>query len=107
MPFRSRIRAMILPVVGAALGALAIASCEGSASHVAGPKGASAFGNYVAIGTGLSMGVQSGGVLYDSQVQAWPALLAHAVTPGFTFVASDTVVNGVVSFRMPLFRAPG
>lgn len=98
---------MILPVVGAALGALAIASCEGSASHVDGPKGASAFGNYVAIGTGLSMGVQSGGVLYDSQVQAWPALLAHAVTPGFTFVASDTVVNGVVSFRMPLFRAPG
>ena len=107
MPFHSRIRATILPLATAALGALVVASCEGSAAHVDGPKGASAFGSYVAIGTGLSMGVQSGGVLYDSQVQAWPALLAHAVTPGFAFVTSDTVVYGVISFRIPLFRAPG
>jgi hypothetical protein len=116
MPFRSRARATILPgaiavlrAFGAlgALGALALASCESGNSHVDGPKGASSFGNYIAIGTGLSMGVQSGGVLYDSQVQAWPALLAHAVTPEFTFVTTDTVVNGVVAFRMPLLRAPG
>ena len=78
MPFRPRIRAAMLPVATAAFGALALASCEGSASHVDGPKGASAFDNFVVIGTGLSMGAQSGGVLYESQIEAWPALLAHA-----------------------------
>lgn len=87
--------------------AAAIAGCEGSDSHVDGPKGASAFANYMAIGTGLSMGVQSGGVMYESQLQAWPALFAHAVTPGARFVISDTVVNEVVPFRLPLLRTPG
>ena len=38
------------------------------------------------------MGVQSGGVLYNSQVEAWPALLAHQA--GATFSA-------------PLLRSPG
>jgi hypothetical protein len=92
MPFRPRIRATILPLATAALGAFTVASCEGSASHVAGPRGANAFDNFVAIGTGLSMGAQSGGVFYESQVEAWPALLAHAAN---------------APFRMPLLRAPG
>jgi hypothetical protein len=92
MPFRPRIRAAMLPVATAAFGALALASCEGSASHVDGPKGASAFDHFVVIGTGLSMGAQSGGVLYESQIEAWPALLAHAAG---------------ANFRMPLLRAPG
>src|ERR1035441_4992045 len=92
MPFRPRIRAAMLAVATAAFGALALASCEGSASHVDGPKGASAFDNFVVIGTGLSMGAQSGGVLYESQIEAWPALLAHAAG---------------ANFRMPLLRAPG
>jgi hypothetical protein len=85
----------------------ALAACEGSDSHVDGPKGASAFGSYLAIGTGLSMGVQSGGVMYESQLQAWPALLARAVIPGSRFVISDTVVTEVVPFRLPLMRTPG
>jgi hypothetical protein len=61
----------------------------------------------MAIGTGLSMGVQSGGVMYESQLQAWPALLAHAVIPDSRFVISDTIVNLVVPFRLPLLRTPG
>jgi hypothetical protein len=66
--------------------------CEGSGAHVVGPAGREAFTTYVAIGTGLSMGVQSGGVLYNSQVQAWPALLAHQAGGGIS---------------TPLLRGPG
>jgi hypothetical protein len=87
MTFRSRIRATIF-----ALSAAALVSCEGDAAHVSGPKGASAFGNFVVIGTGLSMGAQSGGVLYESQVESWPALLAKSAG---------------ANFRQPLLRAPG
>src|ERR1035437_735687 len=110
MLFGHRIRATILPVATVAtfaLGAFALTACEGSGSHVDGPKGAGAFGNYIAIGTGLSMGVQSGGVLYESQVEAWPALLAHAAGAGFAFVVTDTIVSGVSRFAIPMFRAPG
>jgi hypothetical protein len=94
-------------LAAASAGTLALASCEGSDAHVDGPKGASTFGRYVAIGTGLSMGVQSGGVLYESQVEAWPALLAHAAGAGFTYVVTDTVVSGASSFGIPVLRAPG
>lgn len=87
MTFGSRIRATFF-----ALSAAALVSCEGGASHVDGPKGANAFARFVALGTGLSMGVQSGGVLYESQVESWPALLAR---------------GAAVSFRIPLLRAPG
>ena len=110
MRFGSRKSAAILPVATVttiALGMLALTSCEGSGSHVDGPKGASAFASYIAIGTGLSMGVQSGGVLYESQVEAWPALLAHAAGAGFAFVVTDTVVNGISRFALPMLRAPG
>jgi hypothetical protein len=93
--------------VAVALFVVAVVGCEGSDSHVDGPRGASAFGNYMVIGTGLSMGVQSGGVLYQSQLQAWPALLAHAVAPSVTFVVSDTVVDRLVPFRLQLLRSPG
>lgn len=82
----------MLPAAVAALGAAALASCEGSAVHPTAPKGASAFGNFVVIGTGLSMGVQSGGVLYESQVEAWPAQLARLAG---------------ANFKQPLLRAPG
>jgi hypothetical protein len=102
-----RSRAPLRRLAAAVCLAAAFAGCEGSDSHVDGPKGASAFGNYMAIGTGLSMGVQSGGVMYESQLQAWPALLAHAVTPNARFIISDTVVNVVVPFRLPLLRTPG
>ncbi len=101
IPFR------IPALAAAALVIAAFTGCEGRDSHVDGPKGATAFGNYIAIGTGLSMGVQSGGVLYESQTGAWPALLSHAVTPSFVFVVTDTIVNGAVPFRLAAFRAPG
>src|SRR5690348_8709398 len=103
---RSRPRISRLATVVMVALAAAIAACEGSDSHVDGPRGASAFTNYMALGTGLSMGVQSGGVVYESQLQAWPALLAHAAGAGIHFVVSDTLVNEVVSFRLPLFRTP-
>jgi hypothetical protein len=76
---------------GAAL-ATALSACESSDAHLSGPKGGSAFSHYVAIGTSLSMGVQSGGVLYNSQVEAWPSLLAGAAG---------------VEFAVPLLRSPG
>lgn len=104
---RSRPRLSRLATAATVLLAALIAACEGSNSHVDGPRGASAFANYMALGTGLSMGVQSGGVMYASQLQAWPALLAHAAGAGLHFVVSDTLVNEVVSFRLPLFRTPG
>ncbi|MBI1808759.1 MAG: hypothetical protein HYR75_02570 [Gemmatimonadetes bacterium] len=72
--------------------ALVLSGCEGSGAHVVGPKGASAFTRYVAIGTSISMGVQSGGVTASTQAQAWPALLAHAVG---------------ADFQIPFLRAPG
>ncbi len=75
-----------------ALATLALSACEGSSTRVTGPAGASAFQNFVVVGTGLSMGVQSGGILYSSQNQTWAAILAQA--------------EGA-SFRMPLLRAPG
>ena len=82
-PLRSR-------SVAAAL--LLLAACEGSGAHVVGPVGRETFTTYVAIGTGLSMGVQAGGVLYNSQVEAWPALLARQAGS---------------SISTPLLRAPG
>jgi hypothetical protein len=104
---RSRAPFPAAAAVTAAFLAAALGACEGSDSHVDGPRGSSAFVNYLAIGTGLSMGVQSGGVMYESQLQAWPALLAHAAGAGSQFVVSDTVVNEIVSFRLPLLRTPG
>ena len=92
MLLRTRIRAAILPGVLGLAASMVLASCEGSDAHVDGPKGASALDRLVVIGTGLSMGVQSGGVLYESQVESWPAQLTHAAG---------------VNFRMPLLRAPG
>ncbi len=93
--------------VAAAIGVCALLSCESGGSNVDGPRGASSFSQYVVIGTGLSMGMQSGGVVYESQVQAWPALLAHAAGAGFTFVITDTIISGASSFAIPFFRTPG
>lgn len=71
---------------------LALSACEGSGAHAIGPKGSDAFTRFVSIGTGLSMGAQSGGVLYDAQSGAWPALVARRAGAAFT---------------TPLLRAPG
>lgn len=80
------------------LAALALAAtvtlggCEGKDAHLVGPVGASAFANYVALGTGISMGVQSGGVTASMQAQAWPALLAR---------------QAGAPFQIPFLRSPG
>jgi len=71
---------------------LLLAACAGNDASFAGPKGRDAFTRYVAIGTGISMGVQGAGVVYESQLQSWPALLAAQAGAAFT---------------APLLRTPG
>ena len=61
---------------------VAAAAC-GSDARVSAPAEASAFARFVAVGTGLSMGEQSGGVVYESQIAAWPAQLAARVDAPF------------------------
>lgn len=80
-----------LAALAAALALISL-GCEGSGAHLAGPKGQDAFTRFVAIGTSLSAGMQSGGVVYSSQAEAWPSLLAH---------------QAEADFAVPSFRAPG
>ncbi|HEV7387750.1 MAG TPA: SGNH/GDSL hydrolase family protein [Gemmatimonadaceae bacterium] len=68
-----------------------LASC--SEDRTTGPAGQAAFQRYVAIGTSVSMGVQSDGVYYATQQHAWPALLAHQAF--------------ATSFTEPLVAGPG
>lgn len=67
-----------------------LAAC--SDDRATGPSGQDAFARYVAIGTSLSMGVQSDGVVYFSQQQDWTKLLSH---------------QAFASFTQPLIAAPG
>jgi hypothetical protein len=67
-------------------------ACEGRGANVVGPAGSDAFSRFVAIGTAITMGTQSSGVLYDSQVRAWPALLAR---------------QAGATFAVPQLRSPG
>jgi hypothetical protein len=67
-----------------------LAACSGD--RATGPAGQQAFTRYVAIGTSLSMGVQSDGVVYFSQQQDWTKLLSH---------------QAFASYSQPLTRAPG
>jgi hypothetical protein len=55
-----------------------------SEDRTTGPAGQDAFTRYVAIGTSLSMGVQSDGVVYFSQQHDWTALLAHQAFASYT-----------------------
>ena len=57
-----------------------------------GPEGRRAFVRYVSIGTSISEGWQSDGVVYSSQVNAWPALLAR---------------QAMVQFGTPQIQGPG
>ncbi len=78
-------RRLLLSVV------IGIAACGGDA-RVTAPEGASAFRRFVAIGTGFTMGKQSGGIVYESQLSAWPAQLAARMD---------------APFRVPALKAPG
>lgn len=73
------------------LALIVLAAC-GSETRVTAPEGASAFRRFVAVGTGLTMGEQSGGVVYESQLASWPARLAARMD---------------APFRVPALRAPG
>jgi hypothetical protein len=74
-------RSWFFPV--AAVAAMVPSACR--SDRTTGPAGQDAFARYVAIGTSVSMGVQSDGVYYASQQHAWPSLLAHlAFAPRFT-----------------------
>jgi hypothetical protein len=58
-----------------AVALVVLAAC--SDDRTTGPAGQGAFAHYVAMGTSLSMGVQSDGVVYFSQQQDWTKLLTH------------------------------
>src|ERR1051325_11344630 len=73
-----------------ALASIAIVAC--SEDRTTGPAGQEAFSKYVAIGTSLSMGVQSDGVVYFSQQHDWTALLAH---------------QALAAYSQPLIAPPG
>ena len=67
-------------------------ACEGRGANVVGPNGSTTFARFVSIGTAISMGSQSAGVVYDAQVRAWPALLAR---------------QAGATFSVPQLRTPG
>lgn len=73
------------------LALIVVAACGGE-TRVTAPEGASAFRRFVAVGTGLTMGEQSGGVIYESQLASWPARLAARMD---------------APFRVPALKAPG
>ena len=73
-----------------ALALVVLAAC--SEDRTTGPAGQAAFQRYVAIGTSLSMGVQSDGVVYFSQQHDWTTMLAH---------------QAFASFSQPLIGPPG
>ncbi|HEX9608456.1 MAG TPA: hypothetical protein VF962_14610, partial [Gemmatimonadaceae bacterium] len=65
-----------------AVALVVLAAC--SDDRTTGPAGQGAFAHYVAIGTSLSMGVQSDGVVYFSQQQDWTRLLTHQAFAQYT-----------------------
>jgi len=69
-------------LLGGAVALVVLAAC--SDDKTTGPAGQEAFNRYVAIGTSLSMGVQSDGVVYFSQQQDWTKLLAHQAFASYT-----------------------
>jgi hypothetical protein len=73
-----------------AVALVVLAAC--SDDRTTGPAGQDAFGHYVAIGTSLSMGVQSDGVVYFSQQHDWTKLLSH---------------QAFAQYTQPLVAAPG
>lgn len=80
-------------LIGGAITLAALSACESDSAKITGPVGQDAFLRYVAIGTSLSMGVQSDGVLYTTQREDWTALLAHQAR--------------AASYTQPLIQGPG
>jgi hypothetical protein len=79
-------------MMGGALTVATMVACESDNVNTTGPVGQDAFLRYVAVGTSLSMGVQSDGVLYTTQREDWTALLAH---------------QAFATYTQPLIQGPG
>ncbi len=79
-------------LISGAITLAAMAACQSDSVNDTGPVGQSAFLHYVAIGTSLSMGVQSDGVIYTGQREVWTALLAH---------------QAFATYTLPLIQGPG
>jgi lysophospholipase L1-like esterase len=75
-----------------ALLSVVLAACDSGAGRITAPAGASEFRRFVTIGTGFTMGEQSGGVVYESQLTTWPVYLAARMEAGF---------------RVPALKQPG
>ena len=91
-----------------ALATLSLAACQSDSLNQVGPNGSSSFDRYVAIGTSVSMGTQSDGVIYFTQVNSWPAQLARAAMNNFTqpLISSTPSGNGVgCPARPPSWRS--
>lgn len=75
-----------------ALFLFAVAACDSGDVRVTAPEGAPAFGRFVTIGTGFTMGEQSAGAVYETQATAWPVQLAGRMS---------------APFRVPALKQPG
>ena len=71
---------------------LVLAACDSGGARITAPADAAAFARFVTIGTGLTMGEQSAGAVYETQLAAWPVRLASRVS---------------APFRVPSLRQPG
>jgi lysophospholipase L1-like esterase len=77
-------------IAAGALALLVLAACTDD--RTTGPAGQAAFTRYVAIGTSLTMGVQSDGVVYFTQQEGWTKLLSR---------------QAMAQYTQPLIAAPG
>jgi len=79
-------------LVTCGIAALSLGACENDDQRITGPQGQAALRNYVSMGTSVSAGVQSAGIVYFTQAVAWPAQVAFAAR---------------VPFRRPDIQTPG
>lgn len=70
----------------------ALAACDSGGARVTAPADAAVFVRFVTVGTGLTMGEQSAGAVYETQLAAWPVQLAARLS---------------APFRIPALRQPG
>lgn len=70
----------------------ALAACDSGGARVTAPEDAVVFERFVTVGTGLTMGEQSGGAVYETQIAAWPVQLAARLS---------------APFRIPALKQPG
>ncbi len=93
--FRRRATLILVLVAG-------LVACDNGAAPTATVAGASALSRFYAIGTGLTMGAQGSGVLYDAQVQGWASLLAHGA--GVRFAVPQLATPGCPAPRVAPLR---